>query len=85
MGVFEMVVAIVALGTFGKVAQSFAARGARVEAAGTAERIRKLEAELRASEARLAQTEERVAELDEKLGFVENLLAKPGDAPRLPS
>ncbi len=83
MGVFEMVVAVVLISAVGRVAQTFARRSRGTDAA-TAERIQKLEADLRASELRLSQAEEKVAELDEKLGFVENLLAAPGRASQLP-
>lgn len=80
MGVFEMVVAIVFIGTVGKVLQAFAGRGPAPLADG---RVRELEAALRASELRLGQTEARVEELGEKLEFVETLLAAPGEAPRI--
>jgi cell division protein FtsB len=83
MGVFEMVVAIVAITTGGKVLQTwFARRGAGLSA-GAEQRIQALEAELRTNDARLAQSEERIADLNEKLGFVEDLLAAPERSPRL--
>lgn len=81
MGVFEMVVAIVAIATAGKVARSFART--RLPA-GTEAEIRALRAAVNASDVRLAQAEERVAELDEKLHFMEDLLATPERRPELP-
>lgn len=84
MGVFEMVVIVVFLGTVGKVAQAMLGRAPHGDAAGTADHLRRLEAELRSNELRLAQAEEKVAELGEKLHFVEDLLAKPRRAAELP-
>ena len=76
MGPFEMVVLIVFIATAGKVADTLASRLGGRGGVGE-ERIRALEAELRANEARVVQTEEQVAQLGEKLGFVEALLAQP--------
>jgi hypothetical protein len=81
MGVFEMVVLIVLIGTVGKVARAHA-RG-RVPA-GTEREIQVLRDALRANELRLGQAEDRVAELGEKLVFVEALLAKPAERSGLP-
>lgn len=77
-----MVVAVVLIGTFGKVAQAFAGRRGSSDAD---QRVRALESSLQSNEMRLAQTEERVNELTEKLGFFEELLASPerrGELPR---
>jgi hypothetical protein len=84
MGIFEMVVLIVFIATVGKVAQSAFSRPPGADPALSRERMRALEAELRANDARVAQTEERVAELSEKLDFMEKLLAGPGRKPQLP-
>jgi hypothetical protein len=81
MGVFEMVVVLVLIGTAGKVARAFAPRRLPAE---TEARVRALEAALQASEARLAETEERVADLGEKLVFMEDLLASPERRTPLP-
>ena len=80
MGVFEMVVAVVLIGTVGKVLQAFAQRGARPRDDG---RLGALEATLGERDLRLAQAEERIDELGEKLVFMEPLLAAPGAAPRI--
>ena len=76
MGPFEMVVLIVFIATAGKVAETLVSRLSGPRGAGE-ERIKALEAELRANEARLVQTEEHVADLTEKLDFVESLLGQP--------
>jgi hypothetical protein len=82
MGVFEMVVAIVFIGTAGKVLRAWVGGKPAVEAGS---RVEALEAALRANELRLSQTEDRVTELGEKLAFVENLLGPAEDHARLPS
>jgi hypothetical protein len=84
MGVFEMVVLLVFIGTAGKVAVQTLARGSRSIPPGEEQRIRDLETELRAAEDRLALTEDRVTDLSEKLAFMEQLLARPEEAARLP-
>lgn len=83
MGPFEMVVAIVLIATFGKIAQSFASRPRPSEELPTRGRVEALEAHLQANDARVAQAEERVAELSEKLEFMEKLLAGPDVGPRI--
>ena len=83
IGVFTMVVLIVLIATAGKVVESMLARRPPRGEIGE-ERVRALEAEMRANEARLALAEEQVAELGEKLGFVEALLAKPAPPAELP-
>lgn len=82
MGVFEMVVAIVFIGTAGKLLRAYVGAKPAVEASG---RVEALESALRANELRLSQTEDRVAELGEKLVFVENLLGPAEEHARLPS
>lgn len=82
MGVFEMVVAIVFIGTAGKLLRAHLGGKPAVEAGG---RVEALEAALRANELRLSQTEDRVAELGEKLVFVENLLGPAAEHARLPA
>jgi F0F1-type ATP synthase membrane subunit b/b' len=84
MGLFEMVVAIVFIATVGEVAKAAMSRGPKRSAAAAEKRIGEVETELRAAELRLAQAEERVADLTDKLDFVEQLLADPGRAQRLP-
>lgn len=81
MGVFEMVVALVLIGTAGRVAQAFAKRPKPGDGEG---RMRALEATLQASELRLAQAEERMAELGDKVGFLEALLDRPDRHAPLP-
>ena len=83
MGPFEMVVLIVFIATFGKVAETLVSRLAP-RGAGE-ERLKALEAEVKANEARVLQAEEQVAELTEKLGFMEALLANPARQPELPA
>ena len=85
MGFLEMIVLVTLIGTVGKVLQAAVSRPGRGLPAAAEERIRTLEAELRASELRLADAEEHVALLAEKLGFVEELLAEPPHAPRIPA
>ena len=84
MGPFEMVVALVFIGTVGKVLQAaLATRSPR--GLGSAQEVQALQAELQGQEARLAQTEQQVADLSEKLVFVEKLLAQPERVAELPS
>ena len=84
MGIVLMVVLIVFILTLGRVAQTLLARPPGEALGGGEERVRLLEAELRANELRLTQTEDRVAELGEKLLFLEKLLEAPKDPGRLP-
>lgn len=84
MGLFEMVVLVTFIATVGKVAESVLSRTAGSGSGAARERLAALEAELRASSARLAQAEEKVAELSEKVEFMENILAGPRPASRLP-
>lgn len=77
MGVFEMVVALVFIGTVGKTIQSFVERAPASGADST--RVRQLEAALNATETRLEHTEHRLAELNEKFVFMERLLAPPAE------
>jgi hypothetical protein len=77
MGVFEMVVSLVFIGTLGKVAKEYFRSGRRGPAAAEEQRIQVLETELRSAEERLALTEDRVSDLTEKLVFLERLLAEP--------
>jgi hypothetical protein len=83
MGVFEMVVALVFIGTTGKVLAEYFRSSRRALPPGEERRIQHLEAELRSTEERLALTEDRVNDLSDKLGFVENLLANPERKERL--
>ncbi len=76
MGVFEMVVAIVFIGTVGKLLRAHLGGRPAVEAG---DRIQALEAALHTNELRLSQAEDRLAELGEKVVFVENLLT-PGES-----
>jgi chromosome segregation ATPase len=81
MGVFEMVVVVVAIVTGGEIAKAFAKRR---PSAADQKRVQELEAQLQANEARLLQTEEKVEELSEKVGFVEALLESPKRSSRIP-
>jgi len=85
MGVFEMVVIIVFIGTAGKVARSAFARRVDGQSESTKNALQALEDELRANELRLTNAEARVEDLGEKLRFVENLLAAPDRHATLPS
>jgi hypothetical protein len=84
MGVFEMVVILVFIGTVGKLGRAFITRSTHGISSGMESKIQALEAELRMNEERLAQTEDRVTDLTEKLSFVENLLARPTSSSSLP-
>jgi hypothetical protein len=81
MGVFEMVVAIVAISTIGRVVQSY--HKGRAGGAAKAE-IQELRSAVESNELRLIQAEEKVADLTEKLTFVESLLASPERHSQLP-
>lgn len=83
MGVFEMVVILVFIGTAGKVAQSYFSRPSHRGSDAAESRLQALEAEVRTGELRLSQVEERAAELTEKLRFMEDLLAAPRPDARL--
>ena len=84
MGVFGMVVLIVAFGTIGKIVTAWIHRTGHELPAATEARIRALEEEARARETRLSLAEERVEDLTEKLSFVERLLAEPRPPSQLP-
>jgi|GEM_PF-4368540 len=84
MGLFEMIVLLVLIGTAGKVGTALVGRSSRALTTGADRRIQALEAELRAAEERLALTEDRIVDLSEKVSFVENLLDTPDRKVRLP-
>jgi hypothetical protein len=83
MGVFEMVVALVFIGTVGKTVSEYFRSSRRGLPPGDETRIRALETELRSAEERLALTEDRVTDLSEKLIFMEKLLSTPEEKGRL--